>query len=148
MTEPHTSLFVAPTGVGKTHLALDLLEWEYLNHFDFIIIICLTLEHNETYKSGNWLETDPYGFKIKPDNLLYYWIEKWSNDLAGSKTLLLIDDIIADETLNKRRNALLRLAISGRHKGHLLWLLMQSYTAVPLNIRKQAKRLGYYSGRE
>ena len=26
MLEPHTVLFVAPAGVGKTHLALDLLE--------------------------------------------------------------------------------------------------------------------------
>ena len=26
MKEPHTALFVAPTGVGKTHLVLDLLE--------------------------------------------------------------------------------------------------------------------------
>ena len=42
MKEPHTALFVAPTGVGKTHLALDLLEGEYKNHFDFIIIICPT----------------------------------------------------------------------------------------------------------
>ena len=51
MKEPHTALFVAPTGVGKTHLALNLLESEYRNHFDFIVIICPTLEHNETYKS-------------------------------------------------------------------------------------------------
>ena len=36
MKEPHTALFVAPTGVGKTHLALSLLESEYRNNFDFI----------------------------------------------------------------------------------------------------------------
>ena len=28
MKEPHTALFIAPTGVGKTHLALSLLETE------------------------------------------------------------------------------------------------------------------------
>ena len=39
MKESHTALFVAPTGVGKTRLALDLLESEYQHHFDFIIII-------------------------------------------------------------------------------------------------------------
>ena len=61
--------------------------------------------------------------------------------LAGSKILFLIDDIIADETLDKRRQPLLELAISGRHKGHSLWLLTQSYTAVPNNIRRQAKML-------
>ena len=51
MKEPHTALFVAPTGVGKTCLALDLFESEYRHHFDFIMIIFLTLAHNETYKS-------------------------------------------------------------------------------------------------
>ena len=33
--EPDTVLLVAPTGVGKTHLALSLLENEYKNHFKF-----------------------------------------------------------------------------------------------------------------
>ena len=66
-------------------------------------------------------------------------IEKISNLLAGDKTLFLIDDIIADETLDKHHQPLLELAISGRHRGHSLWLLTQSYTAVPNNIRRQAK---------
>ena len=68
-------------------------------------------------------------------------IEKISNLLTGDKTLFLIDDIIADETLDKRRQPLLELAISGRHRGHSAWLLTQSYTAVPNNIRRQAKML-------
>ena len=68
-------------------------------------------------------------------------IEKISNLLAGSATLFLIDDIITDETLDKCRQPLLGLAISGRHRNHSLWLLNQSYTAVPKNIRRQAKML-------
>ena len=68
-------------------------------------------------------------------------IEKISNLLAGDKTLFLIDDIIANETLDKCHQPLLELAISGRHRGHSLWLLTQSYTAVPNNIRSQAKML-------
>ena len=36
---------------------------------------------------------------------------------------------------------LLELAISGRHRQHSLWLLTQSYTAIPNNIRRQAKML-------
>ena len=61
--------------------------------------------------------------------------------LAGSKTLFLIDDIIADEALDKHRQPLLELAISGRHMAHSLWLLTQSYNAIPNNIRRQAKML-------
>ena len=36
---------------------------------------------------------------------------------------------------------MLELAISGRHRGHSLWLPMQAYTAVPIGIRRQAKML-------
>ena len=68
-------------------------------------------------------------------------IEKISNLLTGDKTLFLTDDIIADETLNKRHQPLLELVISGRHRAHSLWLLTQSYTAIPNNIRRQVKML-------
>ena len=141
MKEPHTALFVAPTGLGRTHLALSLLETEYRNHFDFIVIICPTLRYNSTYKSRGWVWNDPDVIPIEQGNNLYYLIEKISNLLTGNKTLFLIDDIIADETLDKCHQLLLELAISGRHRGHSLWLLAQSYTAVPNNIRRQVKML-------
>ena len=135
MKELHTALFVALTGVGKTNLSLDLIESEYRDQFNFIVIICPTLEHNETYKSQGWVWNDPDVIPIKPDNNLYYLIEKISKMLAGSKTLFLTDDIIANEALDKHRQLLLGLAISGRHRVHFLWLLTQSYTAIPNNIR-------------
>ena len=59
------------------------------------------------------------------------WLEKISKLLAGSATLSLIDDINADEALNKCHQPLLGLAMSGRHRQHSLWLLTQSYTAIP-----------------
>ena len=134
MKEPHTALFIAPTGVGKTHLALSLLENEYRIHFDFIVIICPTLAHNETHKSRGWVWNDPDVIPIEPGNQLYYLFEKISNLLAGSTTLFLIN-----EAFDKRHQPLLELAISGPHRQHSLWLLTQSYTAVPNNIRRQAK---------
>ena len=141
MKELHTALFVAPTGVGKTHLALNLLESEYRNHYDFIIIICPRLTHNETYKSRGWVWTDPEVIPLEPRNNLYYLIENISNLLTGSKTLFFVNDIIADEALDKCCQPLLELAVSGRHRAHSLWLLTQSYTAIPKIIRRQAKML-------
>ena len=94
MKEPHT-------GVGKTHLALSLLENEYWHHSDFIVLICPPLEHNETYKRRCWVWNDPDVFPIDSGNKIYYLIEKISNLLTGSKTLFLIDDINADEALDK-----------------------------------------------
>ena len=120
MKEPHTALFIAPTRVGKTHLALSLLENEYRNHFDFIVIICPTLRYNSTCKSQGWVWNDPDVILIELNNNLYCLIEKISNLLTGSVTLFLIDDIIADETLYKHHQPLLELTISGRHRQHSL----------------------------
>lgn len=55
--------------------------------------------------------------------------------------LFIIDDMIADEALNKNRSELLKLATSGRHDGHSVWLLTQVYNAIPKNIRRQCKML-------
>ena len=135
--EPHTALFAAPTGVGKTHLALSLVETEYS---PITVIICPILRYS-TYKNRSWVWNDPDVIPIEPGNQLYYLIEKISNLLTGDKTLFLIDEIIADETLDKHCQPLLELAISRRHRGHSLWLLTQSYTAISNNIRRQAKML-------
>ena len=59
--------------------------------------------------------------------------------LQSLQELFIIDDIIADESLNKRRQPLLQLYISDRHRGHYLWLPTQLYSAIPKNLRKQAK---------
>ena len=57
------------------------------------------------------------------------------------EVLFIIDYIIANESLDKRRQPLLELSISGRHRRHYLWLLTQSYTTVPKNLRRQAKAI-------
>ena len=57
--KPHTAIFIGQTGCGKTHLVLDLIENQYNNHFDYIVIICPTLrENNETYLAKDWIKND------------------------------------------------------------------------------------------
>ena len=78
---------------------------------------------------------------MEPKDRLYQWIEELSQLLARSETLFIIDDIISDEGLGKRRQSLLELAISGRHRSHYLWLLTQSYSAIPKNLRRLVKAI-------
>ena len=78
---------------------------------------------------------------LEPAGKLYEYLEGFGKLLAGCETLFIVDDIIADDCLDKKRNSLLELAISGRHRHHSLWFLTQSYTAVPKNIRRQVKML-------
>ena len=137
----HTTLFIGPTGCGKTHLILDLIEKEYSKQFDYIIIICPTRRWNKTYHSKDWVKNDDKVWLIEPKDKLYQWIEKLSQLLARSETLFVIDDIIAGEGLDKKRQSLLELAISGRHRDHYLWSLAQSYSAIPKNLRRQARAI-------
>ena len=123
--KPHTSIFIGQTSCGKTHLVLELIEKEYNKHFDYIIIICSTL------RDKIWL--------VEPKDNLYQWIKKLSEMLQFFEVLFIIDDIIANESLDKRRQPLLELSISGRHRGHYLWLLKQSYSAISKKIKKTSK---------
>ena len=135
-------MLTGPAGCGKTHLVLGLIEKEHNQHFDYIIIIiCPTLRWNETYLSKGWINKDDQVSLIDPKDRLYHWIEKLSELLAGFEILFIVDDIIADESLDKRRQLLLELAISGRHRGHYLCLLTQSYSAVSKHLRRQAKSI-------
>ena len=146
--KPHTAIFTGQTGCGKTHLVLELIEKEYNKRFDFIVIICPTLRENSTYHGKEWLKTDDSVWVVDPKDNLYQWIKKLSQLLVHSETLFIIDDIIANESLDKRRQPLLELSISGRHRGHYLWLLTQSYTAIPKNLRRQAKAIFVWYSKE
>ena len=105
------------------------------------MILCPTLRWNKTYLERAWIKKDDYVFLFEPRGNLFEIIEKLSLRFSGEETLFVVDDVIADETLDKRRNPLLELAISGRHRQHSLWILTQSYTAIPKNLRRQKKQL-------
>ena len=53
------------------------------------------------------------------------------------EVLFIINDIIANKDLDKRRHSLLELS----KRGHYLWLLTQSYKGIPKKLREQAKAI-------
>ena len=139
--ESHTAIFTGQTGSGKTHLVLELIQNQYKKHFDYIIIICPTLRENSTDHAKEWIKNDDKVWLVDPKENLYQWIKKLSELIRFLEVLFIIDDIIANESLDKRRQPLLELSILGRHRGHYLWLLTQSYTAIPKNLRRKAKAI-------
>ena len=134
--KPHTAIFIGQTGCGKTHLVLELIEKEYNKHFDYIIITCPTLRENDTYHSKEWIKNDDNVWLVDPKDSLYQWIKKLSELLRCLEVLFVIDDIIANESLDKRRLPLLELSISGRHRGSLF---MVADTVVYCYIKKYKK---------
>ena len=132
--EPHTaisiSIFSVLTGCGKTHRMLDLLENEYRGQFDYIVILCPTLRYNKTYLARCWIKEDDRVFLFKPGGKLLECIKLLSAFFSGKNMLFIVDDMIADETLDKTRGALLDIVISGRHREHSKWMLNQRYKKV------------------
>ena len=139
--KPHTSILIGQTGCGKTHLVLELIEKEYKKHFDYIVIICPTLRENDTYHAKEWIKNDDNVWLVDPKDNLYQWIKKFSELLRFFEVLFIIDDIIANESRDKRRQPLLELSISGRHRSNYLWLLTQSYSTIPKILRGQTKAM-------
>ena len=137
----HTAIFTSPTGCGKSYLVLRLIEKEYNKYFDHIIIICPTVRWNETYNTKSQIIYDDKVWFVEPQDKLYQWIEKLTQLLARSETLFIINNIIAHKSLDKQRQSLLVLASSDRHRGHYLWLLTQSYLAIPKNLGGQTKAM-------
>ena len=118
-----------------------MIENQYNKPFDFIIIICPTLRENSTYHAKEWIKNDDKVWLIEPKNNLYQWIGKLSQLLSGLETLFIIHDIISNKDLDKRRQPLLELSISARHRGQYLWLLTRSYLGIPKKLREQAKAI-------
>ncbi|XP_057303345.1 uncharacterized protein LOC130640803 [Hydractinia symbiolongicarpus] len=132
----NTEIFTGPTSCGKTQRVLNLLENEYKTKYHNIVILCPTLKWNKPCLERATLWRDEYVFLIDPKEQLFEWIQKLSSLLADKKSIFVVDHVIADESLDKRRQSLLKLAISDRHREHSLWLLKQSYTALPKNLRR------------
>ena len=86
-------------------------------------------------------QNDDNAWLVNPIDNLYQWIKKLSELLRFLEVLFIIDDIIANKDLDKRRQLLLEFSISGRHQGHYLWLLTQSYEGIPKNVRDQTKAI-------
>ena len=80
---------------------LDLIEKEYKHHFDNIVILCPTLWWNETYLERDFVWKDDYVFPVEPKGNLLEIIEKLSSLFASEETLFVVDDLVADETLEQ-----------------------------------------------
>ena len=133
--------FTGQTVCGNTHLVFQLIENHYNKHFDYIVIICPMLQENSIYHAKGWIKDDNQVWLVDPKDNLYQWIKKLTELLWFLKVIFIIDDIIANKDLDKRRQPLLELSISGRHRGHYLWLLTQSYKGIPKTLREQAKAI-------
>ena len=69
--EPHTEIFTGQAGYGKIRLVLELIEKYYNKHFDYIVIICLRLQENDTCHAKQWIKNDDNVWLVEPSDKLY-----------------------------------------------------------------------------
>ena len=122
---------------------LRILETEYKNHFEFIVIMCPTiLDNNKTHLFRKWIFGDKNVFIMcDVEGKLNEWLKLFKNTLKGRQTLFIIDNCSAEDEINKKRDALSELAFSSRHRNHSLWLLTQKYNSISKDVREQIKWL-------
>ena len=138
---PHSAMFFGAMNVGKNEYLLRILETEYKNHFEFIVIMCPTiLDNNKTYLSRKGIFDDKHVFIMRDvEGEFNEWIKLVRITLKFRQTLFIIDDCSAEGEINKKRDALSELSFSGRHMNHSLWILMQKYNFISKDIREQLK---------
>ena len=98
-----------------------------------IFLFCPMVEFNSAYQNAE-IFLDIRFHIIPPAWIkragLQKTLETISVILAGIESIMLIDDCIAEEGLDKKCSALAKLAISGCHRSHSLWMTTQRYHAL------------------
>ena len=90
-----------------------MLEEDYMNHFDFIVIICPTFEDNKTYQNSKYL-ADPDVFPIVCEHdEVENKLQGVAKIARGSNTLIILDDCAASQMVKNRTSELVKLAMSG-----------------------------------
>jgi len=144
LKKTYCAIICGATECGKTKFILDLLETEYLNYYDYIVIFCTTINNNKTYHDRIFILKDEGIFIINPKNKLNECLEHYYDLLKGYETLFIIDDCSAEKDIVKKRNTLSMLAFSGRHVNISVWILTQKYNAVLKDFREQVKWLALF----
>ena len=104
---PHSAMFVGVTACRKTEFLLRLLETVYKNHFEFIVILCLTISDNNTYLSRKWVFHDKNVFIVcDVEGKLNEWIRLFKSTLKGHQTLFITDDCSAEGEINIKNEML------------------------------------------
>ena len=141
MKTPFHMIIVGMTACGETHYLLKMLEEEYKNHFDYIFIVCPTLEDNKTYQNWKYLE-DPDVFVIACDHDKVEEILREIVKFAkNTNSLIILDDCAASKDVKNRTSELVKLAFSGRHIGLSTIVITQQLTSIAKPYRMNISKL-------
>ena len=129
------------TACGKTHYLLEMLERDYKNHFDYIFIVCPTLEDNKTYQHWKFLN-DPDVFELP---CAHDDVERKVHEIVhfakNTNSLIILDDCAASKDVKNRTSELVKLGFHGRHIGLSTIVITQQLTSIAKPYRMNISKL-------
>jgi hypothetical protein len=139
---PFNMLISGISECGKTHYVVDLLETQFINKFDYIIIICPTFIYNRTY-NRKFVLSDPCVYVLMITGNLDEILKRLIAVFKDSKeqTLFVIDDCANLYDAKLKATALTALAFHGRHLNLSTWVITQKYNAIIKDFRENIKVL-------
>jgi len=146
LKEPHNMLISGVTNCGKTHFVLDLLENEYRDHFENIVLFCPTYIFNKTYNreyinkmidKKRFIVVDPETVKKNLDVCIQIMIDIYK----GTNSLFVIDDCANLHDSKKKESEICQLAFSGRHYKITTWIINQKYNSIVKDFRENIRFL-------
>ena len=141
MDTPYNMLIAGPTLSGKTRYLLNMIESDYKNHFDFIVLVCPTFSWNKTYQEWRYInDEDVIPIECDHDNVdkLLHII---SEIYKGTNTLITLDDCACSKAVKNRTGELVRLAFSARHYGISIIVITQQITSIAKPYRENISKL-------
>ena len=133
--KPFHMTIVGKTGTGKTWYLTDLLKREYKHYFNFIFLICPTVEYNETRQ--NWRYLGDPDFIVVPCTIrdverrieqVLEASKSRGSFVDGNRSLLILDDCASCKEVKKQDGALSTAAFGSRHQGLYVIFLTQQFT--------------------
>ena len=89
-----------------------MLEKEYKNHYDYIFIVCPTLEDNKTYQQWKYLtDSDVYELPVTHDNVENI-LREITHFAKNTNSLIILDDCASSKDVKNRTNELVKLGFS------------------------------------
>ena len=141
MESPFNMIIVGMTNCGKTLYLLNMLENEYKNHFDYIVLVCPTLSWNKTYLDWRYInDTDVIPMECEHDNVDKF-LHIISEIYEGTNTLIILDDCASGQDVKNRTSELVKLAFSARHYGLSTIVITQQLTSIAKPYRENISKL-------
>ena len=92
MELPFNMLIVGMSACGKSKYLLDMLQKDYVNYFDYIVLICPAFDYNKTYQNWRYINDKDF-IAINCDQEQVHIILKHVSDVyKGSNSLIILDN--------------------------------------------------------